>query len=172
MKEFPYSGVSAEIPAATDLQWVRDSGRAYIGMHAAVWPPWSPGDPQLLLEITLERMSREKFEEPGAAVKQSASYQEGDEETRRFWDWVVSRHETIERYDFKGHTYFKYEITCADATLVRIDAELINLLRDGVPVYEAEDEAAIRRVLNSGKCIEQVAMPERPREKVPEEHGE
>ena len=161
VKEFPLAGVRAEIPKKPFSVSDNATLGAYISMHAATWPIWSPGDAQLLLKITLERMNREDFEVLGARVAQSVSYQEGDEETRRFWDWVVSRHETIERYDFKGYTYLQFEITCADETVVRMNAELVNLRRNGVAVHEAEDEQAIRRIFNSVKCIEQTPLPER-----------
>lgn len=89
-------------------------------------------------------------------------YKNSHEADQARLEWRVSWHGTIERDDSGGYTYYKYEIECADTSVVRTHVELLNLRRDGVAVHEAEDEAAIRRILNSVECIEQVPLPERP----------
>lgn len=161
VKAFPYSGVSAELPSGIDMQWVydHDISGAYIGMHAAVWPVWSPGDPQLLLEIRLDRMSREKFEAGQTDVRASGIYKRGDEESRALWDWLFAWHGDVEREDDDGYAYFRRDIDCGDGGVVKMKAELVNLRREGVAVHEAEDEAAIRRILNSVECL---GVPSKP----------
>jgi hypothetical protein len=161
VKEFPYSGVSAELPVGVDEHYVFDSDGAFIGLHIAAPPRWVLDDARPLLQITLDRLSREEFEERKAQIRRSGMYKDSDEKDRARLEWRVAWHDSIERDDSGGYTYYKYEIECPDESVVRMHVELVNLRRGGIAVHEEEDEAAIRRILNSVECIEQVPLPER-----------
>ena len=99
-------------------------------------------------------MTRERFQDRKRATRASLLYEEGDNELRNFMDTIGTWHSSVERIERKGYTYFRYDIECDDRTLVTMRVDLINLRREGVAVHEVEDEAAIRRILNSVKCIE------------------
>ena len=161
VREFPHAGVSAEVPMGVDEHFVWDSIDAFIGLHIASPPDWVLDDARALLKVTLERMSREKFEDRKAQIRRSGMYRTGDTADRARLDWRVAWHDTIERSDSSGYTYFKYEIECPDSTVVRMHVEVVNLRRNGAAIHESEDEAAIRRILNSVECIDRVPLPER-----------
>ena len=130
-------------------------------MHSAIWPFWSPGDSQSLLNIEIQRISWERFEERRRETPSSRLYQQGDANLKEFLNWLDSWHSSIDRLDWKSRTYFRYDTRCADTSAVTMHVELLSL-QDGVPVHEAEDERAIRRVLSSVECKEVPPVKEVP----------
>lgn len=153
-RELLRAGVNVEIPTGVDEHFVWDSQEAVIGLHVAAPPRGVLDDARSLLEITLERMTREAFDERHASMFRTGMYKRSSDEDRLRLEWRVAWHGTIERDDSGGYTYYKHEIECPDTSVVRMHVELINLRREGVAVHEAEDDAAIRRILGSVECTE------------------
>jgi hypothetical protein len=162
VRQFPMAGLKAEIPV--DVFYASDDiYGADIGMHPVKPPPLVLDDTWPLLVISMDRIGLEVFLKRQSDIRGSDSYVKGDDQTRVFWEWVVARHEAIERFDKGGYTYYRYEVECPDGSLIRSKAELTNLRRGGVEVDAKEDEEAIRRILESMSCIDRAE-----RRKIPE----
>ena len=84
-----------------------------------------------------------------------------DEESRKFWAWYYAAHETVDRLGKGAFAYFRRDLKCADGAILIMKAELMTTAEGIAPDDIRDDEAAIRRILESAECIEPIPMPKR-----------
>jgi hypothetical protein len=148
-KPFTQAGVSADVPA--DPCWVDGSKWGlYIHLHAVPPPPGVLDDQYCMLRIRLERMTRAQYEERQEFLRGVRT----DPEYRK---WVAERHDVISKLDEGEYTYYRYDVECSNGDIVRTRTEVHNVFEDGVSIYAEEDDAMVRRVLESVRCLDRPA---------------
>ena len=148
-------GARVEVPV--DYFYSGGDSRSEAGylMHP-VWPPRGVIDePMCILEVRLMRWSLEEVERRRAAVEKKKT----DKEKREFWRWINAPHETIDRIDTGGQVIFRYDVACRHDSILVIDAVTRKMGGEKAKEWLEEDEKAIRRILASAECLEQIPLP-------------
>lgn len=155
------SGVKVEVPTGlSDLQFSEDraadsalalpgwaKGWLAISLHPTAPPVGVLDDTTFLITIRLKRMSKADFE------LHYESRLDALPSAERYRRWYVARHETIDRYDEGGLTHYRHDLRCVDDEVVFAEVEVRNVYEDGRSLYVAEDDAIVRRILSSVRCL-------------------
>ena len=144
-------GVELEVP--TDLCGYADDAKLgmVIEMHAVPPPRGVLDDKRCLLEIKVQRFTRDDFERLRAIDPIDVRQTDPDYELRR---WQYRRHGAISRYDVDHRfTYYRYDVDCSNGDVISTIASVVNVHDRGAALYVKEDEGIIRRVLGSVRCL-------------------
>ena len=143
------SGIEIDVP--TDLCGFFDepSLGLQIELHTLPPPAGVLDDKKCLLQIQIERMSKEKFQRQRASDPAGHT---GDPPKSR--SWTYSRHDSVSRFDDGQYTYYRYDVGCPNTDVVSSLATVRNIFDHGVSLYEKEDDSTVRRILGSLRCLD------------------
>lgn len=123
-----------------------------IDLHTLDRPRNTLADKKCLLRLKIERLRKNDFEQ---RVKEwTMSTGDDAAENVRYWSWRSQRHVVVSRFDEDAHTYYRYDVECANGDIASTSTAVTNVYERGVSLYEKEDEAFVRRMLGSLRCGE------------------
>lgn len=145
------SGVEFEVPVDRCGFVDRPSLGVAIEMHTVPPPPGVYDDKKCLLEM---RITRNKKEELGPDGLFGAPAPNASETEKQFAVWLSRHHQSIDRLDGGQFTHYRYDVTCPNGDVLTTITNITNVYQDGVSLHEKEDEAIVRRVLGSLRCVD------------------
>jgi hypothetical protein len=122
----------------------------FIAMHTVPPPPGVFADKKCLLEIQIDRKKQEDLTGGEEAVTNTAL----DETLRKFQQWALQRHDSVSRFDGGQFSHYRYDVGCPDGDMLSAMATVTNVYEGGVSLYEKDDEAIVRRVFGSLRCLD------------------
>jgi len=149
--------LGARIEVPVDYFYSGGDSRSEAGylMHP-VWPPRGVIDePMCILEVRMIRRSLEEVRRRQASVEKKRV----DEEEKVFWRWKYSRHDSIDSFDTGGQVIFRYDVACRHDSILVIDGVTRKVGGEKAKEWLEEDEKAIRRILASVECFDQMPPP-------------
>lgn len=152
LRQFPNASVSAEVPSQARLFDASD--HVTVGLHEIPPPPGMLADAMTPLVITLERTEVGEFLDRQESVKESNAFKQGSDEARRMFTWTLARHDTLARLEHGSYFYYRYDVPCPDGKILVINGELLKIYVADELVDFDEDDAAIRRIMSSARCLE------------------
>jgi hypothetical protein len=146
-KTFEEPGIVAKFPVNAEVH--TSPSNVLIQMHG-VPPPFGVfDDTRYHLEVSVWRESEEEFERRRDELHRYVP--RTPEKEGRFWR--AQRHEMIsERYD-PPYSYYRYDVACGGGEMLSARVEMFNVIENGQPIYRAADDAAVRRILSSIRCL-------------------
>lgn len=149
-RHYEKPGVDIETPAV--LCEDREVPKALsIGIHEIPPAPGVLGDTMCRVSVRVERMPRKRFEDE---AKLWLSTGPPDPEERKRREWIATFHEKIARSDTSAYAQYRYDIDCRNGDILRGEADVVHVYQNGVSIHESEDEAAVRRMFGSLKCVD------------------
>ena len=147
VKQSTRTGIQVETP--TDLCGFTDEptlGMAIL-MHTLPPPSGVLDDKKCLLEMRIERMKRETFERERMVV--TGRYKDDPS-----WKWMHTRHDSIDRRNEGQYTLFRYDLDCPNGDVIYTLTNVTNVYERGASLYDTQDEAIVRRILGSLRCLD------------------
>jgi hypothetical protein len=106
------------------------------------------------VEIRFNRLSEDYLRKQQESLKTSPACEDGSEEKRRFMEWFGALHDTVEMWDDGSYVYYRYDVPCSSGEVLRVDAEMRKVFVAGEALHVDEDDAVIRRIMSSARCLD------------------
>jgi hypothetical protein len=143
------SGASGlRFQAPTDMCYFMDNPTLGVGieLNALASPAGVVDDDRCLLHVEMRRLSKTEYEEQNVPDPLGRSARN---------DWIRQRHASIGRFDSGQYTYYRYDVGCPNGDVVWTQTEVDNIYnQEGVSLYDQQDEAIVRRILGSVRCVQ------------------
>jgi hypothetical protein len=149
-KELSAAGVTVDVPNRSDVKADAISG-ALVRIHRVRPSQGVLDDANYLVEIELMRMSESEF---NRKINLALKYLPEDEKVRQLTAWNASQHETVSTMSHGQYFYYRLDVICSNEDVIRGEARRLTTYLSGVAVNAAEDDAIVRRILQSVECIE------------------
>lgn len=145
-KTFSDSGVQIEVPADANV----DGGPSgpIVQMHPLSPPTFTLADTQYLLVLRVQRMPEAEIVDQLRLLNENVP-RTADNEWRY---WMTERHATIAVSDHGEYSYYRYDRDCGGGNVLRADVELRHASKPDQ--FDTADDRAIRRMLQSLRCID------------------
>lgn len=148
MKTFRAEGLSLQIPAASKVAHDPAFG-VHVDLHPLA-PPWFRlEDTRYFVTVQAERKKGQLLQEERESLMRDVQRTEENE----FQFWSAAEHPVVGTRRGQAYSYYRYDVKCAGGDVVRLSAEVRHPLVDGSPKFQAEDDAIVRRILNSAQCL-------------------
>lgn len=149
MRTFRDEGLSLKIPAGTKVDY-----HPSFGVTVRLNPLASQGfrlqDTQYFVTIHAERKSGQLLQDE--RVSMTRDVQRTPENEFQFWS--AAEHPLVVTRRGNGYSYYRYDVKCVGGDVVRLNAEVRHPILNGSAKFESKDDAIVRRILNSTKCVE------------------
>jgi hypothetical protein len=142
------------IETPEDLCGIVDSPSLGFSVHLhTVNPPVGViDDKNCLVEIGVERMRKDRFRQK----LKSESVDVGNNPNRAYWLWSLEQHSSISKFENRRFMFYRYDADCKNGDVISTRASVTRVYKGDVSIYDNEDEAIVRRVLGSVRCLEEV----------------
>lgn len=148
-KQLTATGIEIEVPTGRCAFGDEPSLGAGVGLHTLPPPRGVFDDARCLLQVNIRRMTGEKFQNESAR-EPIVRKADPDEKYRQ---WTSRRHDSIDRWDEGQYTVYRYDLQCPDGDVVWTLTNVTNVYEGGVSLYAKEDDAIVRRMLTSLRCL-------------------
>ena len=149
-EQLPITGIEIEVPSDRCAFGDEPGLGAGIGLHTLPPPRGVLDDKKCLLQLQIHRMTVDAFERERAT---DPTGRKGDA-NEKFRSWIYRRHDSMSRWDGGQHTTYRYDLACPDGDVVTSVTSVMNVYEHGVSLYAKEDEATVRRMLTSLRCLD------------------
>jgi hypothetical protein len=154
-REFPeFSKFKVYIPAKARVYEDDDSLGVSVMINPAEPVLGHLDDDRYLAQFKFIRMTKEKFEQLMVDALQSNAAK-SNEATRKFFEWDSSFHPNIDRYEHRSYTTFRRDLLSSDGKHVLLIRAIAKNTWDEKPIFSAEDEATVRKIMNSVELHEE-----------------
>lgn len=149
IKTFYDEGMSLTIPTASKVNHHPSFGVS-VWLHPLA-PPWyRMQDTQYFVIVAAQRKDGRSLQEERESLARNVQRTEDSE----FQFWSAGEHPTIDVIPEDVYSYYRYDVKCGRGEVLRLKAEVRHPIVNGSPKFQTEDDAIVRRILNSAKCLE------------------
>ncbi|MGH7927559.1 MAG: hypothetical protein ACREQV_07175 [Candidatus Binatia bacterium] len=128
---------------------VRDSESGLlIQLHRMPPPSGIMADSHYLVEVGVQRLSAADYQDRIAFNRESPKPETSASR------WLGAPHDIVSKRGEEFYSSFRYDVHCRTGDVLWADANLTHYYVDGVSQFGEEDEATIRRILASIKCLD------------------
>jgi hypothetical protein len=115
-KQLPVTGIEIEVPTDRCAFGDEPGLGAGVGLHTLPAPRGVFDDDRCLLQVDIQRMSGEQFQDEIATDRTG---RKGDvhEKYRR---WTSRRHDSIDRWDEGQYTVYRYDLQCPNGDMAAL----------------------------------------------------
>ena len=140
-------GVQVEVPADICGYAEAPNIGLAIQLHTVPAPRFVLDDKKCLMDIKIERKKKDDFERE-IALPVGRRKDDAD------WKWLYARHDSIDRRQQGLYTVYRYDFDCRGGDVVTTLTNVTNVYERGTSLYEKEDDAIVRRILGSLRCLD------------------
>ena len=149
-KQFTVSGFQMDVPADLCASGDDASLGAGVALHKLPPPRGVLDDTRCLLQVSIHRMPLERFQSERATDPTGRT---GDVH-EKFRRWVYSRHDGVDQWDGEKTTTYRHDVDCPNGDVVTATAQVTHVYENGVSLFVKQDDATVRRMLSSMRCLE------------------
>ncbi len=148
VRTFQAEGLRLQIPAGSKVAHNPAFG-VHVELHPLA-PPWFRlKDTQYFVTVQAERKEGQLLQEDRESLMRDVQRTEENE----FQFWSAAEHPVVAARRGDHYSHYRYDVKCAGGDVVWLNAEVRHPVVNGSPKFQLEDDAIVRRILNSAQCL-------------------